>query len=160
MGKRPNIIREGDRARIIVPKVVVRVGYPKAVSDYLETAKAKFGAALLEEIGERVTDQVLQKIAYGLALADGFGGRERSLHLKDVPDLLGQEFTVGRIRTVQTGTYYPPRGGYDYYGDYDHEPGGLENMKARRLATGFMVANCTYLVSKSEIPVEHLEKVT
>jgi hypothetical protein len=157
--KNPKIIREGDRVRIVVPKVVVRVGYPKAVKDYLDEAEKAYGAQLLKDMSDWCAKKVLQQIAYGLAKADGFGGRERSLHFKEQPNLLGQEFTVSGVRMVQTGTYYPPSGGYNaYQGDYDYEPGGLADMKARRLVSGFGWVQFTS--DRLEIPVEHLEKVS
>lgn len=162
MKRNPNLIRENDRVRIVVPKIVTRVGYPKAVKDYLAQAEERYGAQLRKDIThEWAVGKVLQQIAYGLAKTDGFGGRERSLHLEEKPELLGQEFTVSGIRTVQTGTYYPPSGGYDAYnGDYDYEPGGLMNMKAHRLATGFSIGYLRFSDSLPEIPVAHLEKIS
>lgn len=157
--KKKNTIREGDRVRIITPQIVIRVGYPKAVADYLEEATTKYQLMLEKEMPSRCVEKVLQQIAYGLAKADGFGGTERSLHLKEVPELKGQEFTVSGVRTVQTGTYYPPHSSVSYFGEYDWTPGGLENMRARRLASGFMVMEGLFSSMVSEIPVEHLEKI-
>ena len=164
MGSRrldPKIIRLNDRVRITVPKIVTRVGYPKSVKDYLPLAEEKYGAQLRKDIKwEWAVNKALQQIAYGLAKTDGFGGRERSLHFSEKPDLLGQEFTVAGIRTVQTGTYYPPHSSQTYYGEYDYDPGGLMDMKAHRLATGFGVFWSLYDGSQLEIPVEHLEKIS
>lgn len=159
MKRNPNLIRENDRVRIVVPKIVTRVGYPKAVKDYLAQAEERYGAQLRKDIThEWAVGKVLQQIAYGLAKTDGFGGRERSLHLEEKPELLGQEFTVSGIRTVQTGTYYPPHSSETYYGEYDYEPGRLMNMKAHRLATGFGWFQFTS--DRMEIPVAHLEKLS
>ena len=155
MKKNPNLIRENDRVRIVVPKIVTRVGYPKSVKDYVKVAEEKYGAQLRKDIKW----EWAVEIAYGLAKTDGFGGRERSLHFEEKPEILGQEFTVSGIRTVQTGTYYPPHSSQTYYGEYDYEPGGLANMKAHRLATGFGVFWHLYDGSRMEIPVAHLEKV-
>lgn len=158
MKKNPKLIREGDRVRIIIPKVVTRVGYPKAVKDYLDEAEKRYGKLLRIDMSDWCAGKVLHQIAYGLAKADGFGGRERSLHLEDAPNILGQEFTVSGVRTVQTGRYYPPSGSTSYYGEYDYEPGGLADMKARRLVTGFGWVQFTS--DRLEIPVEHLEKLS
>lgn len=159
MKKNPNIIRLNDRVRIVIPKVVVRVGYPKTVKDYLEAAEGKYGQQLRYDMGDFLAEKALRQIAYGLAKTDGFGGRERSLHMEDKPELLGQEFNVSGVRMVQTGTYYPPSGYTSYYGEYDYEPGGLADMKARRLVTGFSMGYLRVSDSLPEIPVEHLEKV-
>lgn len=157
--KRARAVREGDRVRIIVPKVVIRVGYPKEVKDYLETARNYYGAQLRLDMSERCAEKALWQIAYGFAKADGFGGRERSLHFQDAPDLEGQEFTVTGVRMVQTGTYYPPHASVSYWGEHDYTPGGLENMKARRLVTGFQTYGSTFNLQTPELPVEHVERV-
>ena len=155
----PKIIREGDRVRIITPNVVTRVGSPKAVKDYVDEAEKRYGKLLRIDMDDRCAAKVIQQIAYGLAKADGFGGPVRSLHMEEKPELLGQEFTVSGVRMVQTGRYYPPSGGYDSYnGDYDYEPGGLADMKARRLVSGFGWFQFTS--DRMEIPVEHLEKIS
>jgi hypothetical protein len=161
--KKRDIIRLNDRVRIVIPQVVTRVGYPKAVGDYLEEARVKLGPVIMAEFAgkhcpERALDRIYQQFAYALAKADGFGGRDRTLHLKEVPDLLGQEFNVSGVRMVQTGTYYPPSYSSSYYGD-DYEPGGLMDMKARRLVSGFWLGFQTIYETVPEIPVEHLEKV-
>lgn len=140
-------IRLCDRVRVVIPKVVVRVGYPKAVVDYLEIARTKYGAQLRHDMGDHLVERALHQIAYGLAKTDGFGGNERSLHMKDCPELLGHEFNVSGIRTVLTGTYYPPYEHRDMSGLPDYEPGGLTDRKAHRLVTGL----CFY-----EIPAAHL----
>lgn len=156
----PKIIREGDRVRVVVPKICVRVGYPKQVSDYLEAARAKYAKLLREDMKDHLVEKALHQIAYGMAKKDGFGGPERTLHLKDEPGIAGKEFTVWGIRTVQTGTYYPPnswQGWTDSGYDYDYEPGGLADQKSHRLATG-----CGWLqftTDMMEIPVAHLEKL-
>lgn len=153
-------IREGDRVRIVTPRVVVRVGYPKTVDDYVEAARRKYGDLLVEDMNKRCVDKALQQIAYGFAKADGFGGRERSLHCEDVPELAGQVFTVDGVRMVQTGTYYPPHAWVSHCGEHDYEPGGLENMKARRLISGFCAfGKVSALCARYEISAEHVERV-
>lgn len=163
MTSRKNIIRVDDRVRIIRPVVVVRVGYPKAVSDYRNQAEKVFGPLLdANDFGGRIREKVLREVAYGLARQDGFGGRQRTLHTKEIPDILGQEFCVTGIRTVKTGTYYPPTGGRGgYYGDeWDYEPGGLSDEKTHRLVTGWYAPVFRRLMDPDiEIAVENLEKI-
>ena len=161
--RRKSIIRVDDRVRIIRPVVVVRVGYPKTVSDYLPEAEKKFRALLhTEGLRGRVIEKVLREIAYGLAKADGFGGRQRTLHIKEIPDILGQEFRVMGIRTVKTGIYYPPAHGRSgWYGEeYDYEPGGLSDEKTHRLVTGWHPPVFRRMMDPDiEIAVENLEKI-
>lgn len=158
--KNPNIIRVGDWVRIVTPKIVTRVGYPKSVKDYMPTAKALFEAELKKHLGGMVIDRILHDIAYGLAKSNGFGGNERSLHLEDQPQIMGQEFCVSGVRMVQTGTYYPPSYWTSYYGEHDWEPGGLADMKSRRLLSGFGLGQLVDIDKRIEIPTEHVEKIT
>lgn len=150
-------IRLNDWVRVVIPKIVVRVGYPKTVDDYMDTARDKYASKLKEDIHDRhLLDRALRSIAHGIARANGFGGTERSLHFLDVPDLLDKSFRVSGIRSVRTGTYYPPSysssgscwGGYEE----DWEPGGLRDMKVHRLVTGLGHHSSGRLI---EIPVAH-----
>jgi len=157
-----------DRVRIVVPKFVDRVGYPKQVKDYIPQVKGKVDA-LIVSLGvglphnHRMRHKLEAEAAYLLAQKDGFGGRERSVHWIEAAHLQGKECRISSIRTAVTGTYYPPSGGNGMYSD-DYEPGGLSGEKRWRLATvticrselkGFMTA---IDFSYAEIPIEHLEK--
>ncbi len=157
---KPNIIRVGDRVRIVTPTIVTRVGYPKTVKEYEPLAKELFGAELEKHLRRGHTfDKVIRDIAYGLAKKDGFGGRERSLHLKDVPGILDQEFYVSGARMVRTGTYYPPQYSSSYYGESDYEPGGLANAKSHKLLAGFSVGYFHDLRERLEISVGNVVMV-
>lgn len=134
-------IKADDRVRIVNPVIVLRVGYPKTVSDYLKEAESLFKKSLLDVIGPREADMALSKIAYGLAKRDGFGGSSRTLHTKVDELMRGAEFTVIDCKTAKTGEYFPPQGGADYWGECDYWPGGLSNMKTHRLLSGFSLFN-------------------
>jgi hypothetical protein len=148
-----NIIRVGDRVKIVVPSIMLRVGYPKTVGDYEQAAKEAYGAQLWRDMSGRCAELAIRQIAYGLAKKDGFGGRARTMHLREVPELLGREFTVHSMRTVQTGTYYKPRSSGD---GEDWEPGGLDDRQDHRLASGW--GWCGKNMSEW-IPVKHLLKL-
>lgn len=142
MSKRRDIIRVGDSVRVVSPEFVVRVGYPRDVESYATPEVEDAVAEMLTKLGcpspytKRGFRKVVDSVAYCLAKRNGFGGNERSLHLESKPELLNQVFVVDAVRTVMTGSYYPPSGGYGgYEGDYDWEPGGLSNAKAHRLLT-------------------------
>jgi hypothetical protein len=78
-----------------------------------------------------------------MAVNDGFGGRARTLHTKEYPNLLGRMFQVSETKRVVTGTYYPPSGGdRSWYEESDWEPGGLTDQKHYKLVSlGYMAQN-------------------
>lgn len=174
MGKRPTI-RVGDRVRVVVPREVVRVGYPKRLEDYLPEVRGRF-AGQLEAIRVELTlpdaklldgdgcaaDAVLRverELARTLAKRDGYGGRERTVHEVECPEYLGQETTVDSLRTVYTGTYVP--GGGDENGEW---PPDLRDKKGRRIATVWLRKKKTppWLLDfdvQAEVLVDNLEKV-
>jgi hypothetical protein len=161
MAKIDKRIRAGDRVRIVNPSFVVRVGYPKAVSDYHRQAKEQFGTHITEmlkpfyrayDVNDRFYRRFLNDMAYLLARKDRFGGCTRQLHLEMREEFRGHIMHVQEMRTVATGEYYAPSG----YGE-DQWPGGLSNRKVHRLAT---VPVWRPFSSKMlEIEVINLEKV-
>ena len=185
-----DIIRVGDLVEVVVPVVVERVGYPKAVKDYRPEFDSEIHKMVrdLEEkiygypvnnighiwgVGEkrvssRFENSILDIVQYHLAKVDGFGGRQRSLHLREVPDLLGKRARVQRRRQVQTGRYYPASGGgyNSYAGDYDDwEPGGLAERKDYVLM-GLSVENMIHQIQELGdggvdyyLPVSNLKKI-
>ena len=162
MSKRKNIIRVGDRIKILVPDVVVRVGYPLSKADMLEKQtpeQLKAIRDMFKAFGRHVYDEELpvisthglelyhpgdvdrlyEKIRYIMAgdmLAKArWGGRERTIHtysLLPIKDKFAE--VIGR-RIVKTGTYFPASGGMDYWGECDYEPAGLANEKTHVLYT-------------------------
>lgn len=127
----------GDRVKVKIPRIVVRVGYPKAVSDYLPEAVKAFGAQLRGAMHAKEAETVLRAIAYGLARKDGFGGRGRTLHFEEKEELLGREFTISHTRVVRTGVYFPPQySTYSYHEAPGWGPGGLRESRAYRLVSG------------------------
>lgn len=163
MKKDPNIIRPGDRVRVVTPLQFLRCGYPKTPEDYLcEATKklASFGLKMKPYVFDRVAD----RLAWGLCVTNGYGGRDRTIHTQESPDLLGKTFVVREVRTVMTGVYFPPRGWSqpDYWtGESDYEPGGLDKQKSHRIAQlvqedGIHIFNDSTL---PEVEVIHLEKL-
>jgi hypothetical protein len=148
-----HVYKVGDRIRIVNSRFIKRVGYPLHCNDLVQEflEHPKLGEAM-ELLGISARSAWIDKdFAYGCAKAAvrarGWGGKERQIHYYDtipkeesgliivgdanmLPDYTGQETEVLRKYTRMTGTYYPPSGGYSYDGDYDYEPGGLDNAKA------------------------------
>lgn len=179
-----DVIRAGDFVRVVVPKVVTRVGYPKSVQDYLADVRGAHAPALTAflqqllgsklkrrgllglpgEVQPYLRKKVEHELAYLLAKLDGFGGRERSLHMRDAPELGGEVMRVVSVRSVMTGTYYAPSGtSPSMFDEGDYEPGGLMNQTRHRLAS---VVDPTVFAPVSgkhsgmvELPLAHLVKV-
>jgi hypothetical protein len=132
----PNLLRlkPGERVRwasLERRRTVLRVGYRKIATDYLEEA----GNLLCWDGGECwPTLQHLQKfgvnlndlsftLARGLARKNKLGGPDRGIWVVEAGP--GPEtFEVGPVRNVRLGTYYQPCGSGEDYTD-----GGLEHPR-------------------------------
>lgn len=193
--KRPAPIRVGDRVRVVVPQAVKRVGYPKEARDYLAgvvaereaEARKLFGygprippigaparAVKVEDLVAKMPPplrRALWDLAYLACKRDGFGGRERRVHLTEpLRGWEGIEFEVRAVRSVMEGDYFAPDYSCDHWaGECDNEPGGLDNQRVRRLVAmghtllvqpGASIQNVVDLSGRRiEFPVEHLEVV-
>jgi hypothetical protein len=128
------IYRRHDKVRIITPRVFVRCGYPMSLADAREEiAKMRqddksiydfitsFGIGL--HYGNTY-GKIVNALAYGLLHARGFGGRERTIHTQERPDIKGLVYKVCEKRVVKTGTY---RQGCD--NPEDSEGPSLRNVK-------------------------------
>lgn len=127
----PKVIRPGDKVRIISPRFVKRWGYPKCIDDYLDRVQEEMSPVLLEKfgIGKGLgtalkplplwrKHAIFRAIAAELLIKDGFGGKHRTLHFMELPELVGQEHWVCRRRRVLEGWY---NGGY-WSGGYESPP--------------------------------------
>lgn len=159
MGHTKAQIRIGDHIRLLKPRYVSRVGYPLCHADVvkellterlddLDKTLELFGLPKIErefsgpDKGKPKTTRALERIvsglAYGIVRQRGFGGRERQLFFEPLPEGWSTteygRFNVYNVKHVVTGTYYAPCGWQDSWsGEYEYEPGGLENRKQHRL---------------------------
>lgn len=154
--------RPGDFVVVVDPRPVLRVGYPKDYKDYIRETEAKRTdvRALLGlpdgQRARRLEDRVLKALAFARASVDGFGGKERTVHLREPVEKIRDKLVkIVAVRSVQTGNYYPPFSSRSYEGEYDYEPGGLSERVTRRLAR-VEAAGFTDL----EFPVEALRRPT
>lgn len=179
-------IRPGDLVRVLDPRRVLRVGYPRCVADYmpdlrlralepLEKLVESLGVPLrapklrlAEEIATQrgFTERVLREVALLKLRIDGFGGRERSIHLSEpVEELRGQVARAVSVRSAVTGTYCPGRAGRGCTpnGHDEDDPPLLDNAKTHRLVLidasyanppGSSIHYCD-----AEFPAAHLEKI-
>ncbi len=179
-----HVWRPGDRARVLEPVFVTRVGYPKTVDDYLpqvdehdadlmeflrkllDREVAAEGPALIlrSHLTEKMLEhaavlRVKRQLAYLVAKRDGFGGRERVLHTVRVPEAALEIIEVGKVKRAVTGTYYPPTGWSSLDGD-DYEPGGLSSPVHHQLATVDPWMHYWYREELRWIEVTNLEPVS
>ena len=147
--KRDRVIRVGDRVKIVTPKRFIRCGYlhdmefyknllaPLAVDIEALVVKARATADMAARppfFTTKPYPQLLQALAYQVALDDSFGGADRTIHEEDVPEWQDLECTVSGISTVVTGTRCS--GGYcggSYYDNDEYEPPSLDDQKRWRI---------------------------
>lgn len=147
-------IRVGDTVKIINPIFVESVGYPltkkkilkeimtredvKKIDDFIRNfilskkteEEKKEDHFLVDgdfvEINEKVFDEIVDALAYGILRDKNYGGRTRMLHTLNEPDYKGVEFIVQERKIVHTGTYHPASGGYSSWGDDCYDPAYLD----------------------------------
>ena len=179
--KKPRPYREGDFVRVVNPRFVTRVGYPKSVADYLPTVykhdydvkvlllkmqnKEATALMLRTERGPGYKPTRLEwELAYFLAVKDKFGGNERSLHWNEYPEMAGKETRVLEVRSAMTGVRYAGCRGSTMFDD-DHEPPALEDRKVHRIATLDLYRNLfdgttiTMATDRLRTTVDNLEQV-
>lgn len=145
-----NLIKSGDKVRIINPQIFVRCGYPLCIADVIKTIDQKIIIDCLVQCGVGTFDQIesvikfhphhkmqraYKEISGGLALAimisKRFGGSERKIYTDNRPELVGKIVRVESKRQVVTGDRYPGCGP-GYYGDEAEGP-SLENQERHTL---------------------------
>jgi hypothetical protein len=177
---RSEIIRIGDRVRIVNPEFFVRCGYPLnkelVLRNNLKQEDVNKIDAFITSFGlnnfyvdldksnhiyTRVFDKIADAIAYGLLNKEGFGGRERKIYteyLEPYKDIVCE--VIGR-KIVNTGYYRSGGKSYDYYnGGYDYEPASLEDQQTHIIYTVDLIPN--ELPSRNlflEIEKKNLEKI-
>ena len=148
MTKRKDIIRVNDVVKIINPLFVERVGYPlsrQMVKDQMSPEEIAIIKQMFASLkiptehhvydpkpnfeGERAYTRVLDAIASFQLSVKRWGGRERSIHTKHLPDYSERTALVVGKRCVKTGSYKSASGGYSYDGEYDYEPAFLHGEK-------------------------------
>lgn len=132
----------GDVIRIKRPKRYIRCGYPLDIDEVQYKLNDPYFSNIIRGALEDVTckqlmgftvkdfnvrhGRLLRAFAFAYCKDHAMGGRERRIHTQDIPELLGQEYTVNDTFRVVTGDYYSGC----YSGDYDDWEGpSLENQK-------------------------------
>jgi hypothetical protein len=149
-----DIIRVGDKVRVVTPRVFVRCGYPKTIPEEAKIVAQEFRQeidALLVKTEvmssgcstihlhahqsiwpQRAFDKICAEIAHARLRRNGFGGRNREIYDEEDPSLEGEVFVVHQVRFVKTGIYNSGRFSHcDYYEDY--EPPYLSNQETHKI---------------------------
>lgn len=142
MKKTDNIIRQGDRVRIVRPMVVTRVGYPLGIEDGIQYVRSNMGQAIdalvpnsdLKLFADPPYQHERHQIERALALIwlkqKRYGGPVRSVHVEEAPSLEGRTAFVLNVKTRYTGTYN--HGFTDWQGE--HTPAYLGSPVVHRIA--------------------------
>tara|TARA_Y100000310_G_C20698933_1_gene827876 strand:- start:5569 stop:6150 length:582 start_codon:yes stop_codon:yes gene_type:complete len=168
--KDENIIRVGDKVRVINPEFFVRCGYPKDFNDVAADISVRYRTnieRLMAEVGivpdlfSNEGDRAFQKIAKALAYAklkkEGFGGSIRSIYTQRKDEHEGREFRVDRIFFVKTGKRVP--GHVRPMGDVeDYELPYLANEKTHKIL--HIYANDSITYDGQEIEAKNVEKLS
>jgi len=152
--KNTKYARVGEIVQLVEPYTFVRCGYPLCVKDIIEKEKSNIEAMILEIIrswqpkvpGVFATSEYshLSGRTHGMLVAaiasykleqQGYGGKERSIHEQKITNhILGNYVVIGK-NFHKTGIRYSPSSWTSYEGEYDYEPGGLENEKTHCVYT-------------------------
>lgn len=172
-------VRIGDFVDIVDPRLFVRCGYPMYLPDVqkqladdrnlqyeitkLIALVARVPTANAHTLGadtwQRARTRILFELAEVKAKQEGFGGDTRSIYLTE-PDLAlqGQRVRVVGRRLVKTGKRFGPSGGCDYFGEYDYEPGGLDDAQTHTILS-FEPPRIKLRTSHmAEIPRDHVRR--
>ncbi len=114
MPKPDNIIRIGDKIRIVNPEFFVRCGYKLGMQqgkEYVESHRQEIDNLLYSmDLPQGPHTELEEQLAYIYIKSRQFGGDERILHTVKLPNYMGSEAEVTFKKFVRTGTrQYPTR---------------------------------------------------
>jgi hypothetical protein len=171
----PKVIRRGDLITIENCMFFVRCGYPLCISDLAKdilerrkkeiyqlielefpgyfNRKSILGSVALKETtdADDLAEQVAKKLAMEKIVWERYGGSEREIYEKSIPDLKNEEFIVSEVNFVKTGTRIAGRGSYySYFGEYEFDPPTFDVDKTYKILT------LQYKDSNQELRLEYL----
>ena len=144
-----DVIRIGDRVKIIAPEIFVRCGYDLTYTsakpiveerykdkifnfmdslDGTESNSNLFGIKY-DKKQDSLYQAILHNLAYSYVATHRKTGSERKIFTKLQERCRGGVFYVVGKRVVKTGLYDPPYSHQDYYGEWDCYTGGLAECK-------------------------------
>jgi hypothetical protein len=175
MSKRKNVIRVGDKVKIINPEVFVRTGYPLTTDmikeSHITNEQKQLLDKLMETTGNRkytlYTDNInteydrLEHVFSTILLkSKGFGGNERKVHTETKPEYKDKIGAVISKRYVKVGTYNSATSSKGYFDDYiEYEPAYLKNEKTVIIYNVSIGERDTIFSDYVEFPQSSVEKV-
>lgn len=127
---------------VVVPRRIIRFGYPKSLYDYVKEIEAEpqyqqliqTARALTDDNfwprptsqlhanpslsltqNERAFNKIVRELAYLRGKADRWGGNRRDMHWVQDLSLLGKTMVVNAIQIKKTGHRYPGSGSWEDY---------------------------------------------
>lgn len=142
--KKSPIFRKGDRVIIKNPEFFIRCGYPLCLKDKLiEIENSKFHQDKIIELIRYfelydnsfnqdfgVEYPIKKALALGLLRKDKFGGNERKIYTKQIPELKDKVFHAFGKRVVNTGIRIAGSTRSNWDGDPDYNPPYLDKQKS------------------------------
>lgn len=129
--KDKKIIRIGDRVRLIDPRRISRIGYEVTAESLISEVQSDSEVERFcqsQKLISRSYDRIIHAIAVSRMYRQMKDGAKKEIYFDPACDsLLGNVCTVADKKTKYTGSYYSADSGYDYSGEYDYTPAGLEN---------------------------------
>lgn len=160
MSKKKDIIRVGDKVKILRPLFIYRWGYDNNLKDVAEEVLSKYKPQMREFVrtilnleGKKGTSmgdadypyyRLASALAYEIVGSRMSQGAIRKLFYITDEDRgpmhwLNHDFPAGsikevrEIKIVKTGRYFSSCSSQNYEGEYDWEPGGLSDEKTHKL---------------------------
>lgn len=159
--KNPNRPMRGDFIEIVEPKFFVRCGYPLTIKSVremlfknnpenvkvLERMLTHFDIdypipayELMGMVGG-VGEDIQTAIAKEILVKMKWGGKNRDIYTKEIPELKGRSFLITDMKVCYTGVHVHGGGhSYSYYGECEYDPSYLGDAKAHRI---FKLSPCT-----------------
>jgi hypothetical protein len=174
MSKRKNVIRVGDKVKIINPEVFVRTGYPLTTDmvkeSHITDEQKQLMRGLLRTVGlnynfssgcyDREYDKLEHVFSTIVLKSKGFGGNERSVHTETKPEYKDRIGTVISKRYVKVGTYNSATNYQGYFDDYpEYEPAYLKNEKTVIIYNVSIGERDTIFNDYVEFPQSSVEKM-
>ena len=146
-----DIIRVGDKVKIIKPEFFVRCGYPLCLQDACDIVKETYKEKIcdfIQNIGITTTklfstiendndflntfDKIVKALAYDYVRANKFGGAERTIHTITEEVFQNKFMIVKEIQLVKTGIYI---GTYSFGYEGEFDPPYLSDQKTHKILT-------------------------
>jgi hypothetical protein len=136
-----DIIRVGDRVRIVNPEMFVRCGYPLSWNDAELAVSKQYCHMIYEFLANtglyvgvdiyHIENDIKHAFAKRWLQSRGYGGNVRSIYTEYDEFQKDRTFTVYEIRYVRSGVYRP--GYISGYEEPEYNPAYLDKIKTHKI---------------------------